>query len=121
MLKIVEQSGVDFLHIVLGFGCDGESTEQDILQTLALTKERGHFKGCIDLSPLAPFIHEHGDGWLANNRTPMIICNAIEGKKLNKRGNKRVVVGRGIKPTIPLDWLKLGFVFDFKGVWFPEN
>jgi len=43
----------------------------------------------------------------------MIIANAIEGKKLNKRAGGKVIVGRGLKPAIPLEWLQLGFVFDF--------
>jgi len=117
MLNVLKSTGIDLLHIILGFGSDGESTEEAILNALHKTTTDGSFKGCFDLAPMVPLFHAHCDGWLANRRTPMIICNAIEEKKLNRRGKGRVVVDRGIKPSIPLDWLKKGFVFDYGGVW----
>jgi hypothetical protein len=98
---------------VLGLGCDGESGEQDILETLSILRARNEFEGCFSLQPMLGLYREQAAG-LAHHRTPNIICNALEDKKLNKRKGGKVVIPRGLHPQIPLEWLKHGFVFSYK-------
>jgi len=117
MLDLLKLTGLPLMHIVLGFGSDGESTEKAISDTLARTLVDGTYKGCFSLVPMVPLFHEIGDGWLSNRRTTVIICNAIEGKRLDRRANNKVKLNRGIKPIIPIEWLSLGFVFDYNNYW----
>lgn len=98
---------------MLGFGCDGESTEESISKALKEEEDKGNFKGCFNLSPMLEAYRARAKG-LAHSRTPNIICNAIEEKKIDRRKGDKIVIPRGRKPTIPLEWIRSGFVFVYK-------
>eukprot|EP01124_Arcella_intermedia_P008236 TRINITY_DN15172_c0_g1_i1.p1 TRINITY_DN15172_c0_g1~~TRINITY_DN15172_c0_g1_i1.p1 ORF type:complete len:281 (+),score=54.94 TRINITY_DN15172_c0_g1_i1:10-852(+) len=112
MLKLLKSTGVPLVHIILGFGSDGESTEEEIMKALKIATLNGSYKGMIDLDGMVPLFRSHCSGWLANTRTPMIISNAIEGTKLDRRAGNKVRLDRGRNPIIPILWLQKGFVFD---------
>eukprot|EP01124_Arcella_intermedia_P021613 TRINITY_DN3058_c0_g1_i1.p1 TRINITY_DN3058_c0_g1~~TRINITY_DN3058_c0_g1_i1.p1 ORF type:complete len:277 (+),score=85.13 TRINITY_DN3058_c0_g1_i1:76-906(+) len=117
MLRVLKSTGVPLIHVILGFGSDGESTEEEILKALKIATLNGSYKGIIDLDPMAPLIRDHCSGWLGSKRTPMIIMNAIQGTNLDKRPGDKVRVDRYRNPIIPLLWLQKGFIFDEKNLF----
>jgi hypothetical protein len=109
MLRVLRQTGVPLLHVVVAPGSDGESDAAELSRAFAAAAAAGRYRGCFVLDPVLPIFRALSEG-LNPQRTPRIILAAVD-ERLEKRGDGRVVVPRGRHPVVPRGWLTRGFVF----------
>lgn len=109
-LRALQKFGKPFEYIVLGPGCDGESTKEMILNSIE--QEKHSFKGAFSIIELAKLWSSISEEFLPKDRTPNIILSAIN------ISDQEIEIPRHRKPLIPVEWLKVGIVFNgliFKG------
>lgn len=109
-IRALQKFGKPFEYIVFGPGCDGESTKEMI--TNAIQQDKDSFKGAFSIAELAKLWSSISQKYLPKHRTPNIILSALN------LSNQEIKIPRHRKPLIPVDWLKVGIVFDglnFKG------
>lgn len=111
MLEMLKASPIPFLLFVLGPGCDGESTEAQILHAFGRLIEEKKFVGCQSMESLIPIFEKFAAN-LSENRTPNIIRNAFQNK-LMVTSTEQMIVPRGITPGISKKWLTHCFAFRF--------
>jgi len=109
MLRVLQQTGLSLLHVVVAPGSDGEATCEDLQTEFRQHAGAGRYLGCFDLGPLLP-VFQSFRGSLGPTRTPQIILSAVEGQ-LTRTAAGQVIVPRGRKPAVPASWLTTGFVF----------
>jgi hypothetical protein len=109
MLRVLRQTGLPLLHVVVAPGSDGECDISDLNTAFTAAVAEGRYRGCFVLDPVLPLLRWLSEG-LNPQRTPQIILAAAE-ERLQTRGAGRVVVPRGRRPVIPREWLTRGFVF----------
>lgn len=98
-----------FLHVVVGPGCDGESSESALRGAFHRLQEAGILLGSFDmderlLSSIRPLAQS-----LARNRTPNIVEDCASGALVADQDGM-VVVPRMEKPRLPIRWLTRGLV-----------
>lgn len=109
MVKIIQQSQVPLLILILGPGCDGESQENQILQSFHDQDKAGKYLGSCSIEPLIPYFEDLASN-LDINRTPNIIKRAFYGELTpNEKG--KIVIPREIHPSISKAWLTHCFAF----------
>lgn len=105
--------------MVLGPGCDGESTSEKIINALKTENSVGSLLGVFEMSKEIELMSEISTKFLDNDRTPNIISNAYFSIMKNPDNQyKCIKIERHIKPLVPLKWLIQGLIFDgnkFKG------
>lgn len=109
-IRALQKFGKPFEYIVFGPGCDGESTKEMILASIE--QEKHSFKGTFSIAEIAKLWSLISERFLPKDRTPNIILSAL------KQSNQEIEIPRHRKPFIPVEWLKVGIVFDgikFKG------
>ena len=89
---------------MFGLGCDGESTKEMILASIE--QEKHSFKGTFSIAEIAKLWSLVSERFLPKDRTPNIILSAF------KLSNQEIEIPRHRKPLIPVEWLKVGIVFD---------
>jgi len=109
MLRVLRQTGLPLLHVVVAPGSDGEASCEDLQTEFIQHAGAGRYRGCFDLGPMLP-VFQSFRGSLGPTRTPQLILSAVEGR-LARMADGRVVVPRGRKPVVPASWLTTGFVF----------
>jgi hypothetical protein len=109
MLRVLRQTGLPLLHVVVAPGSDGEASCEDLQTVFRQHAGAGRYRGCFDLGPLLPVFQSYRES-LGPTRTPQIILSAVEGR-LARTAEGRVIVPRGRKPVVPASWLTAGFVF----------
>jgi hypothetical protein len=108
MLRILRQTGLPLLHIVVAPGCDGEASYEDLLASFQRYVARGQYRGSLSLEPMLP-VYRSFSSMLGPTRTPRLILAAADGLLKATRDGK-VIVPRGCKPAVPAHWLTTGFV-----------
>jgi hypothetical protein len=109
MLRLLLQTGLPVLHVVVAPGSDGEAAYEDLRAEFTSHAEQGRYAGCFSLEPILPILRSHSPS-LSPTRTPRIILAAVEDQLVHGRDGK-VIVPRGRKPAVPRAWLLTGFVF----------
>ena len=110
MLRVLLQTGVPVLHVVVAPGCDGESKVADLRAATEHRVNMGSYRGCFALEPILPVLRSLS-GDLADSRTPRIILRAADGQ-LTRTHDGNVIVPRGCNPVVPPTWLANAFVFE---------
>jgi len=127
VLFALRASGVPFVHLMLGPGCDGESPIESMQAAMRDVDGRGELLGILPLEELAPVIAERAKT-LSASRTPNIIINAI--KKLAEQpteqppapsdgteiaaaaeptdGELCTITRHGRTQSVPWSWLTVG-------------
>jgi hypothetical protein len=109
MLRVLRQTGLSLLHVVVAPGSDGESSWDDLRTVFQQHAAEGRYLGCFALEPLLPALRSLSAS-LSPTRTPCIILAAAEGRLEQKPGGRLVVPG-GKQPAVPDYWLTAAFVF----------
>jgi hypothetical protein len=109
MLRVVERTRLPLLHIVVAPGSDGESTYEKMNRAMDVAVRAGRYRGCFSLASVLETVRSLSEA-LTPGRTPRIVLAAADGK-LTTTGSGRVIVPRGCKPAVPIEWLTHGFVF----------
>jgi hypothetical protein len=110
MLRVLLQTGVPVLHVVVAPGCDGESSVADLRSAMENRIRSGRYRGCFALAPILPILREQSFD-LSETRTPRIILAAAD-EQLSRTNDGLVIVPRGCKPVVPMSWLANAFVFE---------
>jgi hypothetical protein len=108
MLRVLRESALPVLHIVVAPGSDGESVADRLRSAMLREMDAGRYRGSFSLAPVLPTLQTLSTT-LEATRTPRIILNAA-AREL-KHYDDEMIVPRGIKPSVPLRWLTHGFVF----------
>ncbi len=109
MVRLLKDIKIPFILVVLGAGCDGESTLENIKITFQDYNKKNKYLGSFSLDPLIPLFKSLA-GSLQQTRTPNIISFARDNRlELDKEG--LMIVPRGRYPKIPRELLIHGFVF----------
>ncbi|MFO8017618.1 MAG: DUF1152 domain-containing protein [Promethearchaeia archaeon] len=109
MVKILTQTEMPFMILILGPGCDGESNESQILHSFTVQEKNGKYLGFCSLEPLIPHFEKRASK-LGRSRTPNIIKQAFHGE-LPLSEDRKMIISRGIYPHISKAWLIHGFAF----------
>lgn len=112
-IRALQMYGNPFTYIVIGPGCDGESTMEMLKGAVKFESENNSFLGHFDLSPFIDKWTNLSLKLLEDNRTPNIMRIANdEVKRDQTKINNTKTIERHRKPQIPLKWLITGLVFD---------
>lgn len=112
-LKALQQLNKPFIYLVLGLGCDGESTMEMILQSIENEFKVGALLGELDLDEIISFMQPVSKILLDENRTPNIIANAkIQISKNPANATILQTIKRHRNPEIPLNWLIKGIAIE---------
>merc|ERR1711933_639850 len=77
MLNCVRASGIPFVHVVLGPGCDGETEEPAMKACCASLAAEGFLQGVFSVQPLFDDMVTHCNTQaLHSNRTPNLMWRA---------------------------------------------
>ena len=109
MLRVLRQTGLPLLHVVVAPGSDGESSRGDLQSVFRQHAAEGRYHGCFPLAPLLPVLRSLSAS-LSPTRTPCIILAAADGR-LEETPAAHLVVPRGKRPAVPDYWLTTAFVF----------
>lgn len=103
MLGVLRACGTPFVHVVIGPGCDGESTEAQMREAMAAEQVKGTFRGVFSLRSL---VWRQNCVGLGPTRTPMVCLDACDAAADEAYDDAhRTVIQRNIKPAIPTRWL----------------
>lgn len=112
-VRALQEFGKPFTYIVIGPGCDGESTIEMLKGAVKHENENNSFLGHFDLSPFIEKWEKLSSKLLKDDRTPNIMRLANNEIKNNpKIINELQAIERHRKPKIPLKWLITGLVFN---------
>lgn len=112
-IKALQEIGMPFTYVVLGLGCDGESTKEMLQYAIAREVKENSVLGSFKLGKIIEQMLPVSKKLLAGNRTPNIIANAYaEIQKDNKKYYELSQINRHRKPLIPNEWLITGIAFD---------
>lgn len=112
-LRALKQIGSPFIYIVLGPGCDGESTIEMLQSAIEKEVSCNSFIGEFLLDEVVKYMQPVSVNTLSSDRTPSIITNAQNkiGKELHLKSGY-IEIQRHRKPTIPIEWIVKGIAFD---------
>lgn len=112
-IRALQEYGKPFTYIIMGPGCDGESTI-DMLKGAVKYENNNHsFIGLFDLSSIISKWEKLSLELLDNDRTPNIMRIANdEIKNEPNKANNMQTIQRHRKPKIPLKWLITGLAFE---------
>jgi hypothetical protein len=112
-LKALKQLGVPFVYIVLGPGCDGESTIPMLKSAVKRESKAGSLLGEFDLKNIIEIWEPISTNLLDFKRTPNIIANAKSKIERNPDlANDLTTIQRHRIPDVPTSWLIKGIAFD---------
>ena len=112
-IRALQEYGKPFTYIVIGPGCDGESTMKMLKGAVKYEIKNNSFLGHFDISPFIDKWANLSSKLLKDDRTPNIMRIANNVIKENpKRENDLQVIERHRKPKIPIKWLVTGLAFD---------
>ncbi|NHJ21418.1 MAG: DUF1152 domain-containing protein [Candidatus Lokiarchaeota archaeon] len=113
MVEILQHSNIPLLIFILAPGCDGESQEDQILQSFRDQDKAGKYLGSCSINPLIPYFEDLARD-LSEDRTPNIIKRVFYGELApNEKG--KIVIPRDKYPLISKVWLSHCFVFGLYG------
>ena len=116
VLHALSTSGIPFIHIVCGPGCDGESTIDMMKSAVAKADESGALLGVLQLDDLIPHMAEMAQT-LSSSRTPNILSRALATVEARRRGvpdaegECYAIERHGNQNLVPWSWLTVGLVF----------
>jgi len=111
-LHCLQVSGIPFVTVVMGPGCDGETSEQGMRDCCAKLHAEGALLGAISLVPMLSDMRECCLT-LKPTRTPNLMYGAYFGdlKPVARKGREYVPINRGRNTSwVPRDWLAIGLV-----------
>eukprot|EP00754_Rhynchopus_humris_P001886 Rhum_TRINITY_DN11070_c0_g2::Rhum_TRINITY_DN11070_c0_g2_i1::g.42195::m.42195 len=111
VLRGLGSCGVTFLHVVLGPGCDGESTAEQLGAAGESLREKGCFVGAFPVARVASAMRALSEQ-LAENRTPNIMHAAWRGGLPEREDGSCEVARHGLTQWIPREFLLSAWVFD---------
>jgi len=112
-IRALQEIGIPFTYIVLGLGCDGESTKEMLQNAIDREVEKGSVFGSFRMDKIIEQMLPVSKNLLAEDRTPSIIAKAYsEIQKDNKKSFELSKIQRHRKPLIPNKWLITGIAFD---------
>lgn len=112
-IKALQEIGMPFTYVVLGLGCDGESTIEMLQNAIAREVEKNSVLGSFKLDNIIEQMLPVSKNLLADDRTPNIIANAYsEIQNDNNKFSELSRINRHRKPLIPNEWLITGVAFD---------
>jgi len=113
VLTALHSSGVPFTHLVLGPGCDAESSVEAMVDAIDNLQSRGRLLGVMSLENVLPVMRELSQT-LAPTRTPNLMYFALEHLKRygDAAGAESFTIERwGRQATIPYAWLTVAVAF----------
>ena len=113
-LMYLKQTGLDFLHIVLGLGCDGESDVEKISKMIKHQSQSiiGEFTMSEVAAILSPMIGDISSPERKNVDTTVIILEAHDFIKNNQNSDYLYMVPRHEREIqVPYAWLNKAIVF----------
>jgi len=112
-IKALQEIGIPFTYLVLGLGCDGESTIEMLQNSIAREVKQNSVLGSFRLDKIIEQMLPISKNLLADNRTPNIIANAYNQIQINKQKIFELsLINRHRKPLIPNEWLISGIAFE---------
>lgn len=112
-LRALRQIGKPFIYMILGPGCDGESTIEMLQSAIEKEISFNSLIGEFSLDEVVKYMHPVSSNTLSSDRTPNIISNAK--RKIEDEPELRSVcieIERHRRPTIPIEWLVKGIAFN---------
>jgi len=108
VLHALQTSGIPFTLLVLGPGCDAESSVPAMTAAVRAAAERGELVGVLPLDEVAPLAASFCAG-LSASRTPNVINAAVQ-RPLAAEGEDELctITRHGTTQRIPCAWLRLG-------------
>lgn len=114
VLRCLRSSGVPFIHLVFGPGCDGESSEELFNRCCEQLNSTGEFRGSFSLEPLLGIMADCCKQ-LAPNRTPNLMNRAFSGELpcAAEAGERDIVAveRHGGRALVPRPWMYHGLAF----------
>jgi hypothetical protein len=112
-IKALQEIGIPFIYLVLGLGCDGESTIEMLQNSIEREVEQNSVLGSFRLDKIIEQMSPLSKKLLKDNRTPNIIVDAYEQIRINEQKLfDLTLINRHRKPRIPNEWLISGVAFD---------
>ena len=124
VLRACRESGIFCIHLVLGPGCDGESSAEELRKSVAELHRQGSYLGAWDRFPSAAHSLAELAKDLAPNRTPNIIARAFSQEAVGAVGGEQFAASAGELCTvdrwgrsveIPYAWLRTALAFRVDG------
>src|SRR5207247_316759 len=79
MLRVLRETGLPLLHVVVAPGSDGEATYNDLHTVFQEQMAAGRYQGCFSLDPVLPVLRSLSVS-LGPTRTPRIILAAADNQ-----------------------------------------
>lgn len=106
MLSVLQRVGLPLWLLVVAPGVDGQYPKERNEQNLRLALQEPSLRGVFALDCLLPIFQRFGP-LLPVNKTPNLILSAFASKE------ESLLIPRGCKPSLPVEWLRLGLVFAY--------
>jgi hypothetical protein len=106
VMHALAASGVPFVHLVFGPGCDGESSVERMQAAMRDADDRGALLGAMPLANVVGPMAELAKT-LSPNRTPNILARAAE-----QQTGLFVITRHGNTAEVPCSWLTVGLALD---------
>ena len=111
VLRALHNSGVPYTHIVLGPGCDAESSVADMADAVRELDEEGRLLGVMSLERLLPMMSAL-TRTLAPSRTPNIMAASLAHLQAAGDAAAMVTIRRhGHEARMPHAWFVVGLAF----------
>lgn len=107
MLAVLSRCQSNFIHLVIGPCCDGETLADDMTKTVGSAIEKGVARAIASLHPIQDHLRSVWHDNLGTRRTPAIIMKALEFSE-SVGESAHVVVPRGVRPRVPIYFLTHG-------------
>lgn len=114
VLAALRSSGIPFVHIILGPGCDGESSIEAMRTAVHDMHSRGLLLGWFSLDGALSTSMARLAQSLSPNRTPNIISQALanlEDASDDSVEELFTIRRHGREQSIPAQWLTIGLAF----------
>jgi hypothetical protein len=105
MLRVLARTKIPSILAVVGPGCDGETSAEELERCVRREAEQGGYLGAFSLQPLMNDLMTLSDP-VGRTRTPRIILEAM-----NHPPHELFRVPRHARPEIPSRWLRVGLCF----------
>jgi hypothetical protein len=111
-LRALKALNQNFIYIVLGIGCDGESTIAMINNAVEIQYNANSLLGKMNLDKLVDIWYPISSKLLEANRTPNIIANAKFQLDSDNYDELTEIPRHEKHLLVPTKWLNKGLVFD---------
>ncbi|MBI2570159.1 MAG: hypothetical protein HYV63_24415 [Candidatus Schekmanbacteria bacterium] len=117
VLAALRRLAVPWIHVVVGPGCDGNRSADELREALLDAEGEGRYRGCFDVFPLVGELQRQAAGRGGRRRPLRVIAQAARGGRtsLDHGAAELRTVPRRLWPVIPRIWLTKAVVVDSGG------